>query len=495
MPWVPAAASSGKVVRTLQTTSKREAQARLPQAVSLMRAEIDQALTRANLAPLTDWTADWHVRAAAIRADLDERGHAVAGWQGEPDGSRTPVFRSEAMLDDARTAAEVVRRRQGDVAAEQFLRVATSEGLTIGQARRQWVEDERRRVKPTTIVSHEAALLKLERFLSGHHSIPSLDVAEFHQVTRRIAGEFMQDRRGASASATVLREFSAYSGLWRWALRRGYADANPWSDQTAGLKALREDEQGSRERAFTVAELVTLLHAGTDALAPNGGALGATFWDAMRLALLTGARLSELLDLTVAGVIEEGAALAVASDPKRGGKTAAASRIIPLHTLAQEVVRARLASLGDCAPGAPLWPEIPPGGANMSRAKTFATRFVKLRRRLLGLSDEVDWHSFRRSWMTAAETAMHANGRVNDALIGLLGGHKRGSLALDLYSDWTRMGRPHMAGKLADKLETLRAAVDDVVALGMAPEVLKALEETQGNRPAVVRTRPAFKRT
>ena len=484
-----------EVVRTLQTSSKREAHARLQKAAAMMRADIDQALIRAKLPPLKDWTGAWHERAAAIRQDLDAHGLEVVGHEWDHDGVATPIRRWEAVRDDAREYAEIVRTRRGHVAAEQFLTAATSEGLTIGHAQRQWIEEQRRRVKPTTIVSHEAALVKLETFLSGHYGVPSLDVAEFDRVTRRIAGEFIQDRRAASAGATVLREFSAYSGLWRWALRRGYADTNPWSDQTAGIKARRDDEQGGKERAFTTAELVTLLRAGNDVLAPNGGALGCTFWDAIRLALLTGARQGELMDMAVSAVIEGGTAVALAGDRRRGGKTEAAPRIVPLHPIAQRVIAARLASLSDGSPDAPLWPEIPPGGANKSRAKTFATRFVILRRRVLGLSDEVDWHSLRRSWMTAGETAMHAEGsRVSEALINLLGGHKRGSLALDLYSDWNKLGRPHMLGKLGDKLATLRTAMDDIVTLGMAPEVLTALEETQGDRPAVVRTAPAFRR-
>ena len=45
----------------------------------------------------------------------------------------------------------------------------------------------------------------------------------------------------------------------------------------------------------------------------------------------------------------------------------------------------------------------------------------------------------------------------------------------------------HVTGSLADELATLRAAVDDAVALGLAPEVLQSSEETQDDRPAVVR--------
>ena len=66
-------------------------------------------------------------------------------------------------------------------------------------------------------------------------------------------------------------------------------------------------------------------------------------------------------------------------------------------------------------------------------------------------------------------------------------------MALDLYSEWSRMGR-RVTGGLREKLATLRAAVDDAVTLGLPGEVLTALEETQDTRPPVVRTRPAFSR-
>ena len=89
---------------------------------------------------------------------------------------------------------------------------------------------------------------------------------------------------------------------------------------------------------------------GPDTLAPKGGGYGPAMWDLIRLGLLTGARASELAGLCVADVIAEGTALAT---PKRG-KSANASRIIPLHPLAQAVIRTRLASLPDQSPDAPL---------------------------------------------------------------------------------------------------------------------------------------------
>jgi len=90
----------------------------------------------------------------------------------------------------------------------------------------------------------------------------------------------------------------------------------------------------------------------------------------------------------------------------------------------------KLASLPKATGDTPLWPEVPAHGTDGRRSKTVATRFPPIRRRILGHSDEVDFHSFRRTFLTAAETAMHHGGRLSAELIGLLAGHKRGTLAL-----------------------------------------------------------------
>ena len=182
-------------------------------------------------------------------------------------------------------------------------------------------------------------------------------------LSRRTAGEFIQQRRDQGAAAeTIQREASAFNGLWRWAIRRGYAETNPWSDQTAGLKAGREPNRtspGGKERAYTADELFKLLRAGKEELASGRGGYGATLWDAFRLLLLTGCRASELMELKVWDVIADGTAIVVAAAAE-GGKREAASRIVPLHEHAQAVIRMRLASVPERDPAAPLWPELPP---------------------------------------------------------------------------------------------------------------------------------------
>ncbi len=212
----------------------------------------------------------------------------------------------------------------------------------------------------------------------------------------------------------------------------------------------------------------------------------------MRLSLLTGARANEILSLRCGDILglDGGTPEAIAT----GTKNDSAPRIIPLHDFARRVVKARLADLPDTGTDAPLFPEVPAEGYDNRRSKAISTRFPDIRRRILGPDDGADWHSFRRSFLTACETALHNGGRLNPQNIALLAGHKRPELALSLYSDWAKMGRHRQSPDFRRKLQTLQDAVDDVVRLGFATEVLAALEITAGCRPPMTRTQPLFRR-
>ena len=489
-----------EVVKTLATADPRQAKQRRHEALAAIQAEIDAALRRAGKRPLgSDWTADWMTRAVERRTALETRGGQVIGYHttANPDEPPEPVLYAEVEREAISDEAEHIAAVRGPDVARQFLNVALGEGMTIAEGRRQWLatlNGSSRRVQ--TIRGHEAALGKLEVFLRDREGWPSLEGVGIGQVTRRLAGDFLAHCCTLTSPATVKREASAYNGLWRWAVRRGYAEQNPWSDQTAGLGARRETlgPVSVAKRGYTTAELVTLISAGAAGLAPNSGGYAATFWDLIRLLVLTGARPGELLGLHVADVIAGGTAVALATGDG-AGKTKNAKRIMPLHEHAQAVIAARLASLPDTSPGASLWPEVPMQGGDDSRTKTIATRFVHIRRRLLPLAKGVDLYSLRRSFQTAAETAKNAGGRIDDGMIARLAGHGQGHLALDVYSDWSRLGRPELSGELLPKLARLSDAVADVVRLGFSADLGKALDDTAGLRPMMLRTAPAFKRS
>ena len=178
-------------------------------------------------------------------------------------------------------------------------------------------------------------------------------------------------RRWLASSFTGARErltppFAASSpprwACGRWAIRRGHTEAKPWTDQTAGLRVAPSFADDRTRRAFTAPELATLIRASGDDWSPNGGSYGATLWDVVRLALLTGLRVAELADLRIRDLIADRTVIAVP-----GGKTRNARRDVPLPQVARDVIAARLAVLPDTSPDAALWPELPVLGLTGSR--------------------------------------------------------------------------------------------------------------------------------
>lgn len=487
-----------EIVRTLETTAKKEAEGRKDAAAAAIGRVVDAALTAAKLKPLDAWTGEWMSRAVQLRTQMREHGGDVVSEEAvdDPEHGGDTSYASDYIQETIEAEVEIVRRRQGRKAADQFELVAAGRGMTVADASRHWLGEERQKVRAGTVQSHEAALKRLGEFLADVEGMPSLEGVALSAVTRRMAGDLINDRRQTKSAETVGREFSAFSGLWRWAVRRGHAEINPWTDQTAGLKARRPHDEDTEKRGYSTAELVKLIRADGTQLAPGRGGYAATMWDIIRLSLLTGSRASELLSLRFCDVLEGGSAVVLVPDDgkKMVGKSSAAARVVPLHPLAQRVVADRMASLPNRAQEASLWPEVPETGRDSRRSKIISNRFVAVRRRILGDSDEVDLHSFRRSFVTAGESAIHGGGRLTIDLLHLLDGHQREGLSLGLYSDWSRMGRTGFRGALGERLKVLRDAVEDIVQIGFAGAVLDALNETAKDRPAVVRTTPAFRR-
>ncbi len=113
-----------ELVRTLQTTDRREAEQRRDTAISAMRAEADTALRRANLQPLTDWTADWTGRAVQRRREMEEGANVVIFHAPDPRGDpEDPASWSAwTAADMTRDDSEAVEVRQGPEAAKHSLR-------------------------------------------------------------------------------------------------------------------------------------------------------------------------------------------------------------------------------------------------------------------------------------------------------------------------------------------------------------------------------------
>src|SRR5262249_42943464 len=86
-----------------------------------------------------------------------------------------------------------------------------------------------------------------------------------------------------------------------------------------------------------------------------------------------------------------------------------------------------------------LFSELDPGGPDTKRSWYVSKRFTEYRRKVLGQSDEIDFHSLRRSFATYIERAQGMSKAVNPSVIAELMGHKKQTLALSLYSGGLRL--------------------------------------------------------
>ncbi len=491
-----------EIVRTLDSRDLGEARARSKGAETEIWALVNAKLSAAGLPRIAgDWRANWMLEAQTHRAVLARATDAVVSWVEHPDGGvdqmteRDIVLHSDGLLEEITSDAKHLSQSHGPEVAAKFMAAVFDTRLSVEDAASQWVAELRRRGahRLQTIKGHEAVFSLFNDFLTTRQqSAKTLALAD---VTRRFARDFVQWRADMPSSkgsglitpATIKRELSSLSGLWRWARRDGAegVELNPWEDQANALGPSQkrregDDDQEGSKRPYTAAELVTLLRATGEDWAPNGGGYGAALWDTVRLGLLTGLRANELAGLRCGDVKDSGAAVMV-----QRGKTANARRLVPLCPPAKAVVAARLASLTQTAAADPLFPEVPPSGPDERRGKMLAQRFVVSMRRILeldsaGLSD-VDTHSLRRSFGQSLRDAMESGNRsVSPTLIGALMGHKENGLALGVYA---KEALP----------KHLTRAVGAMFAHGLHGDVAQALHETAGQRPAQLRTVPAHR--
>lgn len=227
-------------------------------------------------------------------------------------------------------------------------------------------------------------------------------------VTDETAIYYAEHLRATVSGATAGTAFALLKGLYN-ALQRSKAvpkGVNSFDDH----RFARNDDTPTK-RPFRESELLAVLAALEKR--PTGDALR----DAFVLLLLTGCRAEELcgaLDVPV----RDGAAWFTVQ-AKKGAKV---RRVVPLlHPVGLEIIERRPRA-------GPLFPELPPTGADAKRGKTISSAFNYVKGRL-GLSREVDLHSTRRTWVTMAE-----NNGVDAIRIARYVGHALPTLALALYS-------------------------------------------------------------
>lgn len=277
---------------------------------------------------------------------------------------------------------------------------------------------------PKTINERRGNLGRFAKWAAAQRPALTLD-----KIDRKRAGRYVTDVLDPMHPATAKKHFAALRGFWSWLAARGHialppavlmGSGWPWDGQQAP-KTGKRAERGARdtERPFEAAEVVALLDP--RALPDFNADHGALIREVLRVSLLSGMRLTEVLTIWAGDVRQESDGPGLVFDIQEG-KTTAAARPVPVHTALVDLVQRRMRD----AKGNPKAPEVwlfhemqherDPGD-------TFGKRFNRYRE-ALGVDDKregrrrslVNFHSARRWFATAADRAGQPEGVIKDVL-------------------------------------------------------------------------------
>jgi len=212
--------------------------------------------------------------------------------------------------------AEQIEKQYGLEQARAWYLVATGRQTPITEA---LIE---RFMTETNVVASTAAArrIAIQRFRDFLQPAPNIE-----RVDRRLAGQY------ASHLVTTLKllprthnaHISHLSSFWRWLIKRGLAQENPWAGQQLSVKGKRGsvEQKGS---PWTLKEVRVLIQRAPDAL----------LRDCIKIAALSGLRVSELFELRVRDVRD---GLFHVNE----GKTQASIRAVPIHSELKEIIERR----------------------------------------------------------------------------------------------------------------------------------------------------------
>lgn len=277
---------------------------------------------------------------------------------------------------------------------------------------------------PKTVAERRGNIRRFAKWAAAQRPVLTLDL-----IDRKRAGRYVAEVIDPMHPQTQKKHFAALRGYWAWLASRGHitlppsvlmGSGWPWDGQQApktGKRVERGDKE--KERPFEEAEVKALLNP---LALPDFNADHATqIREVLRVSLLSGMRLAEVIKLW-AGDVKDGPEGAGLVFDIQEGKTTAAARPVPVHPDLMELVKRRLKDgKGKDKPG-DVWlfhelqSERDPGD-------TFGKRFNRYRE-ALGVDDKregkrrslVNFHSARRWFATTADRAGQPEGVIKDTI-------------------------------------------------------------------------------
>lgn len=250
---------------------------------------------------------------------------------------RSPQSEQEALEVAAASypleeRAEEIEAAHGEVKAQQFFAIATGKATLIDAHIEDWLDESR--YTGRTKAAYTLSIRRFREWLSSKELPTTIEA-----VTRRLAGDYkVHLERTGMHHNTANKDLSGLSLYWAWIDRRGHVRIknNPW--QGVRVEAYRQtpkpEDGGGDKRAFRDNEIKAIID-GLSKHPPSGA--GAALPDLCVIAALTGARISEIVELRVRHYDPDKMELFIP-----GTKTDNASRRIPLHSGLKQIIQRRV---------------------------------------------------------------------------------------------------------------------------------------------------------
>jgi integrase len=412
-----------RMVLSLKTDSLEIARRRRPAALALFESRFDQirnsngaAAAVVNAQAWTDEITQAALEQRRLLARL-ERGDTSGVYidrNAPVNGLSTPAEKALAIthwiIDDE---ADRLASEHGQAAADLYAQVARSEATPIGPLIEAWLGEAD--IEARSLGDHRRAVAELLAWVKKDGRQATVEAFD-----RRAAGDYVTVLlgMGLDRGKTITKRLWSLSSLWRFLIRKGYCEVNVWTGHgIGGGRAAREKQP---ERPFTMEEIRKLLKG------PAEPVLG----DLMRLALFSGARIEELSLLRAADIDPTERTMRIQADPK----TPASRRTVPIHSAVWPTIERRIAR--KAADGFVLHELGTAPKEGRQRSMAISKGFGRYRA-AVGVDDRADgqrrslvnFHSFRRTFVTLAEQAGIAESTIRSVV-----GHKRQGMTFGTYS-------------------------------------------------------------
>jgi integrase len=398
-----------RLMKTLKTTNLRMAVATRHAALAEFERIFDRARGVAAADSVTAAALSWRDTLNRLEAG-DRTAFAVNG----PDGPITDPAElrgfASGLIDEETWD---IKHEHGAEVASTFAGIARGSVTPLGPLIEAWLCEAD--IEARSIGDHKRAVAELLAWAKESGKPATIEV-----FNRRVAGAYVTVllSKGLDRGKTIAKRLWSLSSLWRFLIRKGHVEVNVWTGHgISGGRAAREKQP---ERPFTVEEVRALLTGVADPVLA----------DLMRLALFSGARIEELALLRVRDIDVAEKTLHVQADPK----SPASRRKVPIHSATWPVVEARIR--GKTADAFLLHELGPAPKEGRQRSMAISKAFGRYRASV-GVDDVregqrrslVNFHSFRRTFVTLAEQA-----GIPESTIRSVVGHKRQGMTFGVYS-------------------------------------------------------------